>query len=142
VLADDSVLFREGLARVLTENGFLVTGRSGDADALRLLVGRDEPDVVVTDIRMPPTTKIAGGMPASSISARCAEPTVTSTWATSCCTTVRPGRIRPFPPVSVDMLADRRLRVRSGLNGEDGDDAVNTRVHRVGRDSAGRGPFS
>jgi len=55
VLADDSVLFREGLARVLAENSFLVVGQAGDAEALRALVGRYEPDVVVTDIRMPPT---------------------------------------------------------------------------------------
>ena len=34
VLADDSVLFREGLARVLADNGFLVVGQAGDADAL------------------------------------------------------------------------------------------------------------
>jgi DNA-binding NarL/FixJ family response regulator len=55
VLADDSVLFREGLARVLAENGFLVVGQAGDADALHVVVGQVEPDVVVTDIRMPPT---------------------------------------------------------------------------------------
>ena len=55
VLADDSVLFREGLARVLAENGFSVAGQAGDADGLLAAVERDAPDVVVTDIRMPPT---------------------------------------------------------------------------------------
>jgi DNA-binding NarL/FixJ family response regulator len=55
VLADDSVLFREGTARILTERGFLVIGQAADADALRTLVAQDPPDVVVTDIRMPPT---------------------------------------------------------------------------------------
>ena len=60
VLADDSVLFREGLARVLAENGFLVVGQAGDADALQVVVGRENPDVVVTDIRMPPTNSNDG----------------------------------------------------------------------------------
>lgn len=69
VLADDSVLFREGLARVLAENGFLVVGQAGDADALHLLVGRDEPDVVITDIRMPPTNSNDGLVAAQRIRA-------------------------------------------------------------------------
>ncbi len=69
VLADDSVLFREGLARVLAENGFLVVGQAGDADALHLLVGRDEPDIVVTDIRMPPTNSNDGLLAAQRIRA-------------------------------------------------------------------------
>ena len=60
VLADDSVLFREGLARVLAENGFLVVGQAGDAEALHLVVERENPDVVVTDIRMPPTNSNDG----------------------------------------------------------------------------------
>jgi DNA-binding NarL/FixJ family response regulator len=55
VLADDSVLFREGTARLLTENGFLVIGQAAAPDALHTLVAMDPPDVVVTDIRMPPT---------------------------------------------------------------------------------------
>ncbi len=69
VLADDSVLFREGLARVLAENGFIVVGQAGDADALHMLVGRDEPDVVVTDIRMPPTNSNDGLLAAQRIRA-------------------------------------------------------------------------
>jgi DNA-binding NarL/FixJ family response regulator len=60
VLADDSVLFREGLARVLTDNGFAVTAQAGDADELLKLVDADPPDVVVTDIRMPPTNTADG----------------------------------------------------------------------------------
>jgi DNA-binding NarL/FixJ family response regulator len=55
VLADDSVLFREGLARVLADNGFVVAGQAGDAEGLHAAVERESPDVVVTDIRMPPT---------------------------------------------------------------------------------------
>src|SRR5215472_9019054 len=60
VLADDSVLFREGLARVLAENGFVVAGQAGDADGLLAAVEREMPDVVVTDIRMPPTNTSEG----------------------------------------------------------------------------------
>jgi len=60
VLADDSVLFREGLARVLVENGFAVVAQAGDAQRLLVAVQREPPDVVVTDIRMPPTNTSEG----------------------------------------------------------------------------------
>jgi DNA-binding NarL/FixJ family response regulator len=69
VLADDSVLFREGLARVLAENGFTVVGQAGDAGALHLVVDREVPDVVVTDIRMPPTNSNEGLLAAQRIRA-------------------------------------------------------------------------
>jgi DNA-binding NarL/FixJ family response regulator len=69
VLADDSLLFREGLARVLAENGFLVAGQVGDADALYAAVQREHPDVVVTDIRMPPTNSNDGLLAAQRIRA-------------------------------------------------------------------------
>src|SRR5215471_17351077 len=55
VLADDSVLFREGLARVLADNSFSVVGEAGNTEGLLAAVQRETPDVVVTDIRMPPT---------------------------------------------------------------------------------------
>ncbi len=55
VLADDSVLLREGAARLLTEAGFSVVGQAGDADDLLLKVRSYNPDVAVVDIRMPPT---------------------------------------------------------------------------------------
>jgi DNA-binding NarL/FixJ family response regulator len=55
MLADDSLLFREGLARLLVEAGFQVTGQAADADGLFSLVDADPPDVAVLDIRMPPT---------------------------------------------------------------------------------------
>jgi DNA-binding NarL/FixJ family response regulator len=55
ILADDSVLFREGVARVLADAGFDVTGQVGDADRLLTRVRADPPDIVVVDIRMPPT---------------------------------------------------------------------------------------
>jgi DNA-binding NarL/FixJ family response regulator/class 3 adenylate cyclase len=53
-VADDSVLLREGVVRVLKESGFTVTAQAGDADELLAAVAADPPDVVVTDIRMPP----------------------------------------------------------------------------------------
>ena len=69
VLADDSVLFREGLARVLADNGFLVVGQAGDAGELHAVVEREDPDVVVTDIRMPPTNSNDGLLAAQRIRA-------------------------------------------------------------------------
>jgi serine/threonine-protein kinase PknK len=54
ILADDAVVIREGLARLLTEAGVEVYAQVGDADALRALVRADPPDVAVVDIRMPP----------------------------------------------------------------------------------------
>jgi DNA-binding NarL/FixJ family response regulator len=55
VLAEDSVLLREGLARLLEDAGFDVVGRCEDADDLLRRVGAHRPDVAVVDIRLPPT---------------------------------------------------------------------------------------
>jgi len=55
VIADDAVLLREGLARVLGENGYEVVAQVGDADALRTAVAELHPDIAVVDVRMPPT---------------------------------------------------------------------------------------
>jgi DNA-binding NarL/FixJ family response regulator len=55
VLADDSVLLREGIARLLSDTGFDVVGQSGDPDDLMLKVRSYSPDVAIVDIRMPPT---------------------------------------------------------------------------------------
>jgi DNA-binding NarL/FixJ family response regulator len=54
VVAEDSVLLREGIVRLLTERGFDVVGQAGDADDLLRKVGAHKPDAVVADIRMPP----------------------------------------------------------------------------------------
>ncbi|MET0417138.1 MAG: response regulator transcription factor [Actinoplanes sp.] len=54
-IAEDSVLLREGVARLLTDAGFDVVARCGDADELRKATAALRPDVVVVDIRMPPT---------------------------------------------------------------------------------------
>ena len=59
-LADDAVLLREGLARLLVEAGFEVVGQAGEALALLALVERSRPDVAVVDIRMPPTYRLEG----------------------------------------------------------------------------------
>ena len=56
-LADDDVLLREGLARLLEGSGFDVVGQAGDAPELLELVRAQTPDVVIVDIRMPPTTR-------------------------------------------------------------------------------------
>ena len=55
VIADDSVLLREGLSRLLEESGFEVAGQAGDAEDLLRKVGAHKPDVAVVDVRMPPT---------------------------------------------------------------------------------------
>jgi DNA-binding NarL/FixJ family response regulator len=55
VVADDSALLREGLARLLADAGFEVVGRSANASDLMLKVASYSPDVAVLDIRMPPT---------------------------------------------------------------------------------------
>jgi DNA-binding NarL/FixJ family response regulator len=55
VVAEDSVLLREGVVRLLEENDFEVVGQAGDAEDLIRKVSAHRPDVAVVDIRMPPT---------------------------------------------------------------------------------------
>ena len=55
VVADDSVLLREGVVRLLVEKGFDVGAQAGDAEDLIRKVNAHKPDVAVVDIRMPPT---------------------------------------------------------------------------------------
>lgn len=55
ILADDDVLLREGVARLLADGGLDVVGQAGDGAELLDQVRRERPDVVVVDIRMPPT---------------------------------------------------------------------------------------
>ncbi|OZM75265.1 DNA-binding response regulator [Amycolatopsis antarctica] len=55
ILAEDSTLLREGLIRLLTEEEHEVVAAVGDADALQAATAAYRPDVVVTDVRMPPT---------------------------------------------------------------------------------------
>ena len=60
VIAEDAVLLREGLRRVLTDAGLDVAGIAGDGEQLLSLVTLLRPDVVLTDIRMPPTQTTEG----------------------------------------------------------------------------------
>ena len=60
ILADDSVLFRSGLAHLLADEGFKVVGEAGDATGALELVDRERPDVAVLDIRMPPDHRTEG----------------------------------------------------------------------------------
>ncbi len=55
VVAEDSVLLREGIARLLEDCGFEVVGRAADAEDLLRKVRAHRPDVAIVDIRMPPT---------------------------------------------------------------------------------------
>jgi CheY-like chemotaxis protein len=59
-LAEDGVLLREGLAGLLDRFGFEVAAAVGDAEALVTAVAEHAPDLVITDIRMPPTTPTRG----------------------------------------------------------------------------------
>jgi DNA-binding NarL/FixJ family response regulator len=55
VIADDSVLLRDGVVRLLTDEGFDVVAAVGDAEALLDAVVEHEPDLCIVDVRMPPT---------------------------------------------------------------------------------------
>jgi DNA-binding NarL/FixJ family response regulator/class 3 adenylate cyclase len=68
-IAEDSVLVREVLVRVLTDADCEIVGQSQDAEGLMAAVRQDQPDVVVTDIRMPPTHTNEGLMAALAIRA-------------------------------------------------------------------------
>jgi DNA-binding NarL/FixJ family response regulator len=60
VVADDMMLVRSGLVRLLTDAGVEVVGEAADSDALMQLVALERPDVATVDIRMPPTHKDEG----------------------------------------------------------------------------------
>jgi DNA-binding NarL/FixJ family response regulator len=55
VIAEDSVLLREGIVRILEDAGIEVAGQAGDAEDLLRKVRAHKPDVAITDIRMPPS---------------------------------------------------------------------------------------
>jgi DNA-binding NarL/FixJ family response regulator len=67
VLADDSVLLREGTARLLEDAGFEIVGQAGNAEELMLKVRSYSPDVAIVDIRMPPTQTDEGLQAAKAI---------------------------------------------------------------------------
>ena len=74
VIAEDSVLLREGVERVLRDAGVDVVGSYGTAQALLSRLPSDEPDVAVVDIRLPPTHSDEGMQAALAI--RASHPTV------------------------------------------------------------------
>ncbi|HEX4865249.1 MAG TPA: response regulator transcription factor [Acidimicrobiales bacterium] len=74
VIADDEMLLREGLARLLSDAGFDVVGKATNATELLLLVRTTSPDVAIVDIRMPPGNSDEGLVAASKI--RSAHPNI------------------------------------------------------------------
>jgi DNA-binding NarL/FixJ family response regulator len=70
VIAEDGVLLREGIARILGDNGFEVVGLCETADDLLLKVSSYSPDVAIVDIRLPPTHNDEGMRAALEIRAR------------------------------------------------------------------------
>jgi serine/threonine-protein kinase len=72
VVADDSALIRDGVARLLADEGFEIAGQAGTLDDLLRLVRETQPDLVITDIRMPPGLRDEGIIAAGQIRAESA----------------------------------------------------------------------
>jgi DNA-binding NarL/FixJ family response regulator len=70
VIAEDSILLREGLVRLLDEAGFEVVGAVGSGEELLRIAGEVRPDVAIVDIRMPPTHTDEGLRAAAALRAR------------------------------------------------------------------------
>src|SRR5262249_34262275 len=70
VLAEDSVLVRQGIARLLRDAGLDVVAECGDGESLLRTVGAHQPDIAVIDIRMPPTHTDEGLRAATEIRSR------------------------------------------------------------------------
>lgn len=73
VIADDAMLMREGTARLLQDEGLDVVGKAEDGQTLLVVVARELPDVVIVDIRMPPTFTDEGLVAAQAIRSAHAE---------------------------------------------------------------------
>lgn len=69
VVAEDSVLFREGIVRLLSEKGHEIVAAVGDAAALRDAVREHQPDLAIIDVRMPPTMESDGAEAAADLRA-------------------------------------------------------------------------
>ena len=69
VVAEDSTLFREGLVRLLAEEGIEVVAEARNAHELRTMVERERPDVAIVDVRMPPTQTDEGTRTAKELKA-------------------------------------------------------------------------
>ncbi len=70
VIGEDSALFREGLARLLEDAGHEVVGRAADAVALVDAVEREQPDLAIIDVRMPPDSTDDGARAARELRSR------------------------------------------------------------------------
>jgi DNA-binding NarL/FixJ family response regulator len=70
VVAEDSALFREGLVRVLADAGLDVVGEARNAHELRSVVEREQPDLAIVDVRMPPTQTDEGTRTAKELKTR------------------------------------------------------------------------
>ena len=70
VIAEDTVLLREGLAGLLEDAGHEVLARVGDAEALLAVVAEHQPDLAIVDVRMPPTYEDEGALAAVEIRSR------------------------------------------------------------------------
>ena len=99
VVAEDSVLLREGLVRLLEDSGFEVAGQAGDAEDLLRKVGAHKPDVAVIDVRMPPSAHRRG--PAR----RAQDPRRPPRHGRARAQPVRRGGLRARPAVGVDGVA-------------------------------------
>lgn len=69
LVADDSVLLREGIVSLLRDAGMEVVGQAGDAEGLMRKVRAHKPDVAIVDVRMPPTHNVEGLLAAKTIQA-------------------------------------------------------------------------
>jgi len=76
VIAEDSALLRDGLVRMLSDHGHEVVGEVEDAGALVQLVDRESPELVVLDVRMPPTHTDEGIRAALELRSRGVEPAI------------------------------------------------------------------
>ena len=98
-LADDAMILREGLSRLLEEAGFEVVGLAADADALLELVERTRPDVAIVDIRMPPT-HTDEGLRAAKASASAGRRSASSSSPSTSTRATRSSCSRPAPTAS------------------------------------------
>jgi DNA-binding NarL/FixJ family response regulator len=76
VIAEDLALLRDGMTRLLRDNGIDVVAAVGDADALLHAVTRERPDIAIVDIRMPPTFRDEGLRAALTLRERVPETTI------------------------------------------------------------------
>ena len=124
LIAEDSVLLRAGLTRLLVDAGEDVVAAVGDADELLDVVERHQPDLAVVDVRMPPTTPTTGSGPRSQIRAalargrhpRAVASTSRSATPPSCSPATRAGSAtcsRTASPTCADFL-DAVRRVGEG----------------------------